>query len=482
MLSVQQLKAKAKKKSPRRNLWLEKILAIIAFVNLLLVIFDLSYIPWRDFYFAEAPTIVRYYDQVKGIEPHRETQRYLNKVEQLENQIEQTGLQSPEVESVLQQLRQLSNEMIEDNPFDVAGKTGNLAKVKRLMRLHVASFNNRTIEASAHEAFTLFWSQLYLSQTGWEREINYFNTKLRPLIATNYYRDVGENSQFVDKFWLIDLPFIVIFSIDFVIRTLLLSLRNRLSWLEAMLRRWYDIFLLLPVVLLVPMLRLLRVIPVTIRLHQSRLLNLEIVRSQINHDFVANFAEEITEVVGIRVIDQLQEAIKSGNISRWLLRSRSGGYIDINNTNEIQAIVSRLVHLSVHQVIPKIQPDIEALIHHSLHNVLNQSPVYQQLHKVPGVSNLPKQLASEIAKSTYSAIVNITEDPTTAKTWKQLTDNFSKTLEIELQKEPNLKEIQTLLVDLLEEIKINYVQNIADGGMEEILEESEQIRRIKRKK
>ncbi len=74
--------------------------------------------------------------------------------------------------------------------------------------------------------------------------------------------------------------------------------------------------------------RWLRVIPVTIRLYQSRLLNLEPVRSQINHDFVANFAEEITEIVGIRIIDQLQEAISNGNISRWLLRSKSGGYID----------------------------------------------------------------------------------------------------------------------------------------------------------
>ncbi len=473
MLTVQQVKAK--KKSPRRNLWLEKLLAIIAVINLVLVTFDLSYIYLRDWYFIEAPTIVRYYDQVKGIEPHRETQRYLDKVDQLTTQVQQTGLQSPEVESVLQQLRQLSNEMIEDNPFDVAGKTGNLAKIKRLMRTHVAIFNNRVIEASAHEAFTLFWSQLYLSQVGWEREISFFNAQLRPLIETNYYRDIGETGQFIDKFWLIDLPFIAIFSLDFLIRAVFISFRNRLSLLEAMLRRWYDVFLLLPVF------QWLRVIPVTVRLYQSQLLNLEPVRSQINRDFVANFAEEITEIVGIRVIDQLQEAISNGSISRRLLRSH-GGYIDINNTNEISAIASRLVKVSVHQVIPKIQPEIEALIHYNLQTILSQSPVYKPLQNLPGISNLPKQLASEITKSAYSAIVNMTEDKQGAKMWQQLTNNFTKTLELELQKEHNLKEIQTLLVDLLEEIKINYVQNIADGGMEEILEESEQIRRIKRKR
>lgn len=478
MLSVQEVKRK--KHPSRRNLWLERLLAIIALINLVLVVFDLSYVPWRDFYFAEAPIIVQYYDQVKGIEQHRETQRYLSTVNKLETQVEQTGLQSEETERILLQLRRLSNEMIEDNPFDVANKTGNLAKIKRLMRVRVASFENAPSELSAHEAFTLFWSQLYLSQRNWIEEINFFKSNLRPLIATNYYRDIGENSKFIDKFWLIDSPFVAIFAVDFLIRTLYISIRNKLTWLEAMLRRWYDIFLLLPVV------RWLRVIPVTIRLYQSRLLNLEPVRSQINHDFVANFAEEITEVVGIRLIDQLQEAIKRGNISRWLFRSTSGqGYIDINNKNEIQAIAYRLLQLSVYQVLPKIQPDIQVLLNHSIQNVLNQSPVYRQIQNVPGINNLPNQmterLANDISQAAYATITNFMEDPVSAKMWERLVENFSKALEVELKKQHNTQEIQTLIIDLLEEIKINYVQSIAEEGVEGTLEESQKIRQTKRK-
>lgn len=484
MLSTQEVK---RRRFPsRRYLWLERLLAIIAAVNLVLVIFDLSYVPWRDFYFEEAPLIVQYYDPIKGIEPHRETQRYLNAVERLATQVEQTGLQSEETERSLLQLRRLSNEMIEDNPFDVANKTGNLAKIKRLMRARVASFDNASSELSAHEAFTLFWSQLYLSQKDWNEEINFFDSSLRPLIATNYYRDIGENSKLVDKFWLIDSPFIAIFALDFLIRTLYISIRNKLTWLEAMLRRWYDIFLFLPVWFLSPSWRLLRVIPVTIRLYQSRLLNLEPVRSQINHDFVANFAEEITEVVGIRLIDQLQEAIRKGSISRWLLSPNSGqGYVDINNRNEIQAIVNRLIQLSVYQVLPKIQPDIQFLLNHTIQSVLNQSPVYRQIQNVPGMNKLPNQmterLANDISQAAYSTITNFMEDPVAAKMWERLFDNFSKALEVELQKQHNVQEIQSLIVDLLEEIKINYVQSIAEGGVEDILEESQKIRRIPRK-
>jgi len=44
-----------------------------------------------------------------------------------------TGLQSSQVENLLQELRILSNEMIQDNPFE-ANKTGNLAKIKKQMR------------------------------------------------------------------------------------------------------------------------------------------------------------------------------------------------------------------------------------------------------------------------------------------------------------------------------------------------------------
>lgn len=458
----------------RRNRWFERLIAIVAVVNLCLVLFDLSYLPWRDFYFQEIPSLTQLYDPIKGIEPHRETQRYLNKVNELEQQVMQTGLQSPQVENLLQELRSLSNEMIQDNPFEVAHKTGTLAKIKNQMR-------DRVGKESAHEAFTTFWSQAHLSQAGWQQEINFFNTQIRPLIQSNYYRGIEVNGNFIDNFWLIDLPFVILFSLEFLARTFYISRKRAgLTWLEAMLRRWYDIFLLLP------FWRWLRVIPVTIRLYQAELLNLEPVRAQINHDLVANFAEELTEVVGVRLIDQAQESIKRGDIARWLFRSETRRpYININNTNEIKAIASRLLHLSVYQVLPKIQPDIEALLRHSIESILNQSPMYQQLQSMPGMSQLPAQLteklATDLSQTAYSTLTTFLEDPVAAELWNRIIQNFSEALEVEVQKKHNIQEIESLLVDLLEEIKINYVKGIAEGGVEKILEESEQIRKIVRR-
>ncbi len=47
---------------------------------------------------------------------------------------------------------------------------------------------------------------------------------------------------------------------------------------------------------------------------------------------------------------------------------------------------------------------------------------------------------------------------------------------LQLQKTHNLQEIQSWLVDMLEEVKINYVKKIAEGGMEKVVEEAENLR------
>lgn len=460
------------KKSPiRRNSWLEKIIALIAVINFCLVLFNISYIHWRDIYLNEIPSLTQLYDPIQGIEPHRETARYLEQVNQLEKQVMQTGLASNEVGQLLEKLRFLSNEMIEDNPFAGANKSGLLEKIKHDIR-------DRVGIRSAHQAFATFWSQEHLAAVGWQQEINFFNTKIRPLMNYNYYRGIDINGKFVDKFWQIDLPFVIIFGLEFLARTFYISRRNpHLNWLEAILRRWYDLLLL------IPFWRGLRIIPVTVRLYQSELLNLEPLRAQLNHDFVANFAEEITAVVGVQIINQIQEIIKRGEAARWLLHPETRrAYVQVNPVNEVSAIASRLVNLSVYQVMPKIQPDLEALLHHNIENALKQIPGYQQLNHLPGLNHLPTQITQNLVNTlsdrAYGTLVNAVQDPAGAKLTARLSKNFINALDVELQKPQNLQEIQSLLIDMLEEIKINYVKGIAETGVEKTLDEAQKVQRL----
>ncbi|HEY9633256.1 MAG TPA: hypothetical protein V6D14_07615 [Coleofasciculaceae cyanobacterium] len=484
------------KNQARRNLWFERVMAILALVNLLLVLFDLSYIPMRDFWLQGRirilgftlgpvqfpgftleiphPPITRWYDPIKGIEPYRDTQQYLQKVDELEGQISQTGVRSPQVEVILQDLRRRSAEIVDTNPFQVANKTGTLEKIKNRMRVHVL----KSKDASAKESFRTFWSQNYLATRGREQGLGYFNREIRPLFETNYYRPIGENGEFIDRFGLIDFPFFVLFGLEFLARTWVISRRRiGISWLDAMLWRWYDIFLLLPVF------RWLRIIPVTIRLSQAKLIDLERIQRQVAQGFVATIAEDLTEVVVVRVINQIQTSIRGGDLARWLSKREIRPYIDINNTDEVAAITTLMMQLVVYQVLPKIRPDIEALLQHHLEKVLNQSPAFQGLQKVPGMEQLQHELTGrlvkEIAQALYDTVNGAMQpDPVGDQLLQRLIEHLSEALGTEIQGKQTLQKIQSLLTDLLEEIKINYVERLSEEDFEAILEQTRAIRQI----
>jgi hypothetical protein len=457
------------KSSKWEQVYFERLMAIIATVNLCLVLFNLSYVPWRDFYWRKFPQVTHIYDQVKGIEAHRETKKYLDTIAALEKQVTETGLQSQQVLSKLDEISRLSSEMIDTNPFAAAGKSGSLEKIKNRMR-------DRVGEESAKKSFNIFWSRAYLSSKDWNQEINFFNQKIRPLISSNYYRKIGENGDFIDDFWLIDIPFVVIFAIELLGRTVYIRRRNPgFGWLDAVLWRWYDLFLV------IPLWRWLRIIPVVIRLDQAKLLNLHPVWRQINQGIVANFAEDITEIVVVRVINQIQGSINRGELTRWLSQQENvRPYIDINNVNEVEAIANILVETIVYEVLPKIQPEITAILRHNIETVFHQVPMYRNLQLLPGLgqaqNQISEQLATQITTNLYNTLVSAVKDPVSAKLTSQLVQSFSTALGAQVQKKHVVSEIQSLLFDFLEEIKLNYVQRLSQENIEQILAQTRQLR------
>ena len=124
---AKQLKIRTKK---REISLFEKVMAILAAANLALVLFNMTYVPMRDLYFRYLPSLVKTYDRVKGIEPNRDTQNYLDAVEDLKAALEPTSESSLEVTRLLEKLRQESIDMINENPFQVANKSGSLEKIK----------------------------------------------------------------------------------------------------------------------------------------------------------------------------------------------------------------------------------------------------------------------------------------------------------------------------------------------------------------
>ena len=100
--------------SAARRFWLgwDRVIATIAALNLAWVLFDVTYVPLRNFWLQRTlfplpsinlaiplpwlPDITPAYDRVKGIEPHRDTQGYINHFRRLETAAATKGIDNQE--------------------------------------------------------------------------------------------------------------------------------------------------------------------------------------------------------------------------------------------------------------------------------------------------------------------------------------------------------------------------------------------------
>ncbi len=451
-------------RSARRRtfqLWFERLMVAIATANLLLVAFDLSYIRFRDIYFKTLPAPTTWYGQTfKGIEEHRVTAAYLAEVDALKDTLETDGLDSRAAKQQLANLQSSSENLIDENPFAVANKSGTLERIKKEMRDRTAQEN------SSKEAFRTFWSQAHLQQS-WSQELDFFDAQIRPRIATNYWRSIGFNGLPTDRFWLIDLPFIALFGFEFLARTYLLSRRHdNTTWFDAMLWRIYDVPLFLP------FWRWLRIVPVVIRSNQAQLSHLDPIQGRINRILISQFAVELTEVVFLRMIDQTQNMIKAGQISRWVFELTSGqeNYIDLNDVDEVQTITKRITDIVVNKVLPEIKPDIDAVLSHTVTGAVSQAPAYKGLSLLPGFTNisgqLTQQISAEVSKNLYSSLKQALADDTGSDLMGKLVESFGEHFRHELQAGNTLQELQVLINDFLEEVKVNYVERLAEDDLD----------------
>ena len=470
-------------------------MALVAVINLAIVGFDLSYVPLRDFWLLGQVTLgeintayVQYagikldllpenisglitkYDVVKGIIPNRDTQEYLAKVEQLRLELAANGVDSANAKTLFGDIRRRSLEIIQTNAFAEANKTGNLERIKNRMRSHLPNRDN-----SAKTAFWRFWTPDYFKGKVAE-EMAFFDAEIKPLLETNYYRAIGENGGYVDYFGLIDFPFGVLFALEFLARTWFISRRRvGVSWLDAMLWRWYDIFFLLPIW------RWLRVIPVTVRLSQAQIINLNSIQKQLSQGLVAGIAEDVTEVVIIRIINQIQASIRNGELERLLSQQATNAYVDLNGTNEIIELVRILAKVTADRVLPAIQPEVETLLQYSIEKALKQSPAYRGIKILPGGDRTIASISHQLVSQSYSAFSStlqaaLAEDKQFDRLVESLISNVGKSISSELQAQQSMNKIELLLVDLLEEIKINYVERLSQEDIEDILEQTRSLR------
>lgn len=463
-----------KRRRTRRNPWLlglDRLMALAALANLSLVLFNITYIPFRDFYLSRLPQLTELYDPIKGIVPNRDTQKYLKTVDQVEQQLAKSGTEGAELQKLLEQLRGQSEELVDENPFELANKTGTLEKIKNRMREQMDN-------ESAKGSFREFWSVDYLKKNLWTRELEFFNKDIRPLIASNYYRPFGESGDFVDFFVVIDLPFVLLFGLDYLIRTFYLSRRRQgTSWKDTIFWRWYDLLFFIPIW------RILRILPITLRLHQVGWINLSRMQTQINRFLAESLAGDMTEIVLVQSVGIAQDAIEQGVIEQWLLNPETDT-VEINEVNEIEELILQAVKITIYKVLPQLTPDLENVIRHAIVEALSDIPFYRQAQQLPGMMTLPNVIAQQVSKqltqTSQSTLTKVLNDQKGKDIFDQLGEHFTDALRGELQNQETLDEIQSLLTDFLEETKLTILQRLESKGGEGAAAEVEHLRQVTR--
>ena len=186
----------------------------------------------------------------------------------------------------------------------------------------------------------------------------------------------------------------------------------------------------------------------------------------------------------LRVVDQTQNLIKEGQVSRWLVEATSQNrYIDLNGVDEVKIISERLSSLVVYQVLPKIKPELDALLAHSVNGAVSQTP---GLKLLPGFTDLTQQLtqqiSAEVSRNLYGAIRQALSDEKGGELTGELISSFGTHFREEIQKDNTLRELQSLVNALLEEVKVNYVQRIDQQDTDRLQEQTYRLYSTTQKK
>ncbi len=438
------------------------------------------------------------YDIIKGIEPDRLTQNYLIKVAELKLYLKENDLDTPKAKTLLQELRQLSSNMIDRNYFlQLQHNLGNLTEIKYRVIDHIYSrdpkFTTRLTPTlkflykikllnflapeliwsnrSSKQAFYTFWSSENLEQYGWEAEFQFFEDQIQDLMESFYFRQLGTDGEFVNRFWLIDLPWITLFFLIFLMEIYALRRRQpELTLKEAILKLWYYLFLLIPKLLF------LRFISAIYHLNRANFPSLQPTIDYLKLKFIYSFAQELIQVLVNQGLNQVQSFVKKGTIKK-LIVNPSSSYQSLDLVDLVQesqappGIPNRIIELTITQILPTIHAELEAYLHYQVTQSIHQSPIYKGLNKIPVIRHLPEQVANSVAKKIAIAISenpkksleagkNKPPDFIAMQLQKQLTQKFVDQLRIELRKEQIIDDVESILVNWLEGLKSNQVKDL----------------------
>lgn len=417
-------------------LMLDLSMLALALLHLFLLLFDTSYFKLRPTYLSHWPQLVQRYDLLKGVQPHRFTENYLAQAENFFATCRQSGL--PEGSPQALSLSQLSAQMISEDPFARAGLSGKLELIKANVREYTG------VENSSTQAFAVFWTSACQQVTA---SAPFFERQIAPHLRVNYWRGLGFNGRPLDYFVYIDLFFIAIFLLEFLI-----------SWLRAVRRQgreqrvlyplyhWYDLVSCIPLQQL-RALRLLRILAIYYRLVRSDIILLQntwIYQRVMKYQKI--IMEEISDQVAINILGNIQAKTRLGGNRDLLEETLQAHRQDIRDIllNSLQKI--ELPSLRARQ------SELVDLMAGLLVQAVRSTDDYQQLASLPLMRPVLEQALST------QRVAQMTE---------QTLDSFLAALQQKLA-EP---ELQQILAEAIDDILNLSIRLSLDPRIQQLVED-----------
>ncbi len=428
-----------------RLLW-DLFMVWVALINLSLIAFDLSYLWMRPLYLHYVPVVPRVYDRVLGIEPHPITSQLIAQTDSAAQLLE-LDPGSAQLKPQLDDSAALTRDVLAGNVFDRSGQQRSQIIIGRVIgdELELTTSDLFRLEI-LEQACRSFWSG---SPDLLRHRFALFDQEIRPLLAQNYYREFNIFGRLTNHFWLIDLPFLILFWVEFNTRWVLaLRRRTYARWFFFPIFNWYDLLGLIPLQEF-RVFRLLRGVSMYMRLRRSKL-------SSVGRDYLSRIVvyfstiitEEISDRVALKILEDYEEEIRDGTHLR-IVESTFG-----SRRTEIEAALVEHVRLLLTD--ERINENMRTILELNLERAIESSDA---LRSVP----LPNAILLPVVRGVGEVILDTT------------LETVSTTLD-SVEGDEAIRQLATSIVDALlespaleetlvltEEITIQVIEHMKDA-------------------
>lgn len=444
--------------------------------NVVIAVFDYTYLEnvpythltFRDLYLQlskeerfsflrhPAPNIDLFYDPIKGIEQHRAIRAYTRDVNALRTRLSNEQEVSAESLALMKALVERTDKMINKRPpmtdFSLAEKDGALELIKDRMRYHFMKPGEKLRNQSAKKAFAKFFSAQNLTPERRESEFAFFANEIQPVFEQNYFRwidDDGRPKNFFSR--RIDLWFLLLlFWPDFIVRWLAAIFTKRYRrWYLFPVRHWPDLLTLVS-----PhhnaWFRLLRIVSLYSRVNRNGWIPGGGIMPGIIHDNAAVIAEEISGMVLLNILTQVQTMMRS--------QPAGVGVIARSETmDEVQKLTDQQAAILASKMVPQIQPDIADLVEHSINQAMGpflNSPIGAPMR----LALMPVQ--DRVREGLRAALAS----PEGTEQMRAILTKSTRIVLEQLTAPENLGALQGQLARVIEELKQELTILIAEKG------------------